>query len=192
MNLISKILITFVGVFFVGCNKPPDLTEEEVYKILNEIIADDSLLIYRACWQVEKLSVSDDYGFGWQDKKFIKQQNEIFKGFRLEPNRLKFYSRREKRPVFIDIDTTCNVGILNHLSFPLISADRQRVVIANTENCNCFLGGQGGTHLYVKQKGHWKKERSFDQWISQDNRLESNEQLGHAGNRSVCASGAGG
>jgi hypothetical protein len=153
------------------------LTKDEVYKILNEIIADDSLNLYTVCWQLDNVPISDEYGFSSQDKKFIERQNTIFKGFKFEPKRLKSYSRRKQKFDFVYIDTSCNEGILNRLSFPLISADRQRVVIENTEDCHCMLGGQGGKDLYIKQNGHWKREKSFDRWISQNTDTEFREQM---------------
>jgi hypothetical protein len=157
---------------FVSCNQTPDLTKDEVYKILNEIIADDSLRLYTVCWQVDKISVSNECGFSNKDKIFIEQQSEIFKDFKFEPNRLKFYSRKKKSIDFVYVDTSCKIGILTRLSFPLISADRQRVLIENTEDCHCMLGGQGGKDLYVKHNGHWKREKSFDRWISQNINLQ--------------------
>jgi hypothetical protein len=163
-----RLFVIFLAAFLISCNRTPDLTKNEVYNILNEIIADDSLRLYTVCWQVDDLSVSDDYGFDSQDRKFIERQKRIFKDFRFEPKRLKFYSRKKKSFDFIHIDTSCKEGILNRLSFPLISADRKKVVIRNTEDCNCMLGEQGGKDLYIKQNGHWKREKSFDRWISQN------------------------
>jgi hypothetical protein len=166
-----------LATLFISCTRTPDLTKDEVYKILNEIIADDSLSLYGVCWQVDNLSVSDDYGFSSKDKKFIDRQKEIFKDFRFEPKRLKFYSWKKQGFSFIYIDTSCNTGILNRLSFPLISTDRQRVVIENTEDCHCMLGGQGSKDLYIKQNGHWKREKSFDSWISQNTNTELRGQI---------------
>jgi len=153
------------------------LTKDEVYQILNEIIADDSLRLYTVCWQFDNLPVSNDYGLSDQDKKFIDKQKAAFKDSKLEPNKLKSYSRKKRKFDFIEIDTTCNAGIINRLSFPLISADRQRVVIKNTQDCHCMLGGQGSTDLYIKHNGHWKKEKSFDQWISKTNMMDSSARL---------------
>lgn len=161
-----------ISNFFISCNKPTNLTKDEVYEILNEIIADDSLRLSTICWQVDDLSISGEYGFGKEDEVFINQQKGIFKKFKIEPKRLKYYSRREKGFVFFDVDTNCNAGFVTRLSFPLISIDRQRVVIENTEDCNCMLGGQGSKDLYVKKNGRWKKEKSFDNWISRNSRTE--------------------
>ncbi|HEY8658359.1 MAG TPA: hypothetical protein VIL78_04940 [Hanamia sp.] len=147
-------------------NKTSDLRKDEVYEILNEIIADDSLTLYTVCSHLDNLSDSDDYGFNNQNKKFIERQNEIFKGFQFESNKLKFYSRKKKGFDFIYIDTSCKKGVVNGLSFPLISTDRQRVVLKITEDCHCGLGGQGGIFLYLKQNGHWKRGKSFDHWAS--------------------------
>lgn len=180
---ISFCLLLFpLTIFFFSCNKTPDLTKDEVYKILNEIIADDSLSLHTVCWQVDNLSITDEYGFNNIDKKFIERQKEIFKDFKFEQKQLKFYSRKKQAFDFIYIDTSCKEGILNRLSFPLVSADRQRVVIENTEDCNCRLGGQGGKDLYIKQNGHWKLEKSFDRWISQSTNKDFRGPMAHAGN----------
>jgi hypothetical protein len=168
MKILFVQFLILSTILFSGCNRTPDLTKDEVYKILNEIIADDSLRLHTVCWQVDNLPVADEYGFSNKDKKFIELQRKIFKDFKFEPNRLKFYSRKKKTFDFAYIDTSCKVGIETRLSFPLISADRQRVVIENTEDCHCTLGGQGGKDLYIKKNGHWKREKSFDRWISQN------------------------
>jgi hypothetical protein len=177
MKFSFGLLSILLATFFISCNKTPDLTKDEVYKILNEIVADDSLRLYTVCWQVDNLHVSDDYGFSNEDKIFIKRQNKIFRDFKFEPNRLKFYSRKKNVFDFVCVDTSCKVGILTRLSFPLISADRQRVIIENTEDCHCMLGGQGGKDLYIKQNGHWKREKSFDRWISQNTNIELRVQM---------------
>jgi hypothetical protein len=177
MKISFGLFLIVLTTCFISCNRAPDLTKDEVYKILNEIIADDSLRLYTVCWQVDNLSVANEYGFSDQDKKFIERQSEVFKNFKFEPNRLKFYSRKKKGFEFVYVDTTCKVGILTRLSFPLISADRQRVVIENTEDCHCMLGGQSGKDLYIKQNGHWKMEKSFDRWISQNDDTELRRQM---------------
>lgn len=177
MKILFGILIIFLTILFISCKRTPDLTKEEVYEILNEIISDDSLSLRTICWQVDNLSVTDEYGFSSHDKKFIERQRKVFKDFKFEPNRLKFYSRKKKRMDFIYIDTSCKAGILNHLSFPLISADRQRVVLENTQDCHCMLGGGGRKDLYIKHNGHWKKEKSFDIWISQTMKIEPRYQI---------------
>ncbi len=167
MQVFFSIGFLSATVFLCSCNKTPDLTKDEVYKIMNEIIADDSLGLYVICSTPIGIGLSDEFGFSAEDKKFIERQNEIFKGFKYEPNKLKYYSWRIKAFDFIEIDTTCNAGIINRLSFPLISADRQRVVFENTEDCHCMLGGQGGQYLYIKKNGHWKFEKSFGFWVSE-------------------------
>ena len=79
MKFLFGLFSILLTTFFISCNKTPDLTKDEVYTILNEIIADDSLRLYTVCWQVGNLPVSDDYGFSSADKIFIKRQDGIFK-----------------------------------------------------------------------------------------------------------------
>jgi hypothetical protein len=163
-------VLTFHSALFslCSCKRTPDLTKEEVYKILNEIIADDSLPFFEICATSDDLEYSEEFGFSDADKNFIHRQKEIFESFKFEPNNLKFYSPRGKEYVFVKIDTYCTEGIVHRLSFPLISADRSRVIFKNTQDCiNCLLGGQSGDDLYVKKNGKWKFEKSFNRWISQ-------------------------
>jgi hypothetical protein len=156
-------------LIFNSCNRTPDLTKNEIYQILNEIIVDDSLRMYRICSKVDILPFTGDFvtEFNEYDKKFIQHQKIIFKDFKLEPNRLKWYSSRKKVFEFIQIDTICSKKSLYKISFPIISADRTKVLIEITEDCNCLLGGQGVKNLYVKQNGHWKRIKSYDRWISE-------------------------
>lgn len=73
MKFSSTLFLIVLSTFFISCNRTPDLSKDEVYKILNEIIADNSLRLNTVCWQVDNLSVLKEYGFSPQDKKFIER-----------------------------------------------------------------------------------------------------------------------
>jgi hypothetical protein len=169
MRKYLKIACVFsvVTIFFFGCSRTPDLTKDEVYNILNEIIADDSLGLNRVCFKSDNISIKEEYGFTGPDRTFIKRQIRLFKDFKFESGKLKYFKRGENKFDLVQIDTSCQSEFGYVLSFPLISADRQRVVISNTEDCHCLLGGQGGKYLYIKKDGRWKMEKSFEVWISQ-------------------------
>ena len=168
MKHIIYIISAFTALFLSSCNSTPDLSEEEVYSIINEIIALDSLSVYKACWKFENIQLTDEHSkeFTKEDVVFIKKQNNLFKNSKIKPNKLKWYRKRSKTTDFITIDTLCNKGILYHISFPLISADRKKVMIEFREDCNCNLGGQGGKFLYEKRNEHWVFIKMFDRWIS--------------------------
>ena len=125
--------------------------------------------MYRICSKVDVLPFTGDFvkEFNENDKKFIQRQKLLFKDFKLEPNRLKWYSSRKKAFVFMKIDTICIKESLYRISFPIISSDRTKVLIEITQDCNCMLGGQSGKELFIKQNGHWKRIKSFDRWISE-------------------------
>ena len=173
------IISTLTAMFLGSCKSSPDLTEDEVYTILNEIIADDSLYINRACWKFNDIALTPEIKkeFNEYDLKFIGQQKDRFKNTTIKPNKLKWYHRRKKSLTSTTIDTICNQGILYHISFPLISADRQKVVVEFTEDCNCMLGGQGGKDLYEKKNGHWVRTKEFDHWISDNTNWKHKKQL---------------
>jgi hypothetical protein len=153
-------------MLILSCKKSNDLTKEEIYTIMNEIIADDSLQLYVVCATPSSFSISDEYGFNENDKKFIERQRKLFKDFKYDDNSLKSYSWKKKAFDFVEIDHKCDVGIINVLSFPLISEDRKSVVFENRQDCHCMLGDQSNTSMYIKENGHWKRKKVFDAWIS--------------------------
>jgi hypothetical protein len=151
-----------------ACKPAPDLTEKEVYTILNEIIADDSLAIHQVCWKFQSLQLPPEANqeFTMQDRLFSSRQSELFKNLKIKPATLKWFRKRSRRYDFTVVDTVCKQGILYHLSFPMVSADRKKVLLELTEDCNCMLGGQGSKNLYEKKQGRWVLTKRFDQWIS--------------------------
>src|SRR6476660_4521778 len=133
--MLSRIFITLTTIVLLSaCKSTPNLTEDEVYTILNEIIADDSLYFNRLCWKFDSItSMTDEFNkdikkeFSERDFQFIERKKKLFKNTTIKPNRLKCFNRRDKAFVNIDIDSACDKGILYHLSFPYISSDRQKV-----------------------------------------------------------------
>lgn len=176
MKTRTLIILSTLTVLLLGsCQSPPDLKEEEVYTIVNEIIADDSLPIMRACWKFREIELTPEYKkeFTEQDVDFIRRQKELFKNWTIKPNKLKWFQRRNKVFLNTTIDTICDQGILHHISFPLISIDRKKVIIEFQEDCNCMLGGQGGKDLYEKINGHWVRAKGFDHWVSDNKKWNS-------------------
>ena len=173
------------ALFFGSCKSTDDLTEDEVYTILNEIIADDSLYINRACWKFQDIDLTPEIKkeFTEEDIKFIGRQKTLYKNSTIKSDKLKWFHRRNKALVSTIIDTVCNEGILYHISFPLISADRQKVVVEFQEDCNCMLGGQGGKDLYKKKNGRWVRTKGFDHWISGNRKKKDEKQLLVTGGR---------
>ncbi len=96
--MLSRIFFTLTTVVLLGaCKSTPDLTEDEVYTILNEIIADDSLYFNRLCWKFDSItSMSDEFNrdikkeFSERDFQFFERQKALFKNTTIKPNRLKF------------------------------------------------------------------------------------------------------
>lgn len=173
------IISTLTVLFFGSCSSTPDLTEDEVYTIINEIIVDDSLHIDRVCWKFQDQQLTDEYKkeFTQDDISFIGRQSGQFKNLKIKPNKLKWYLRRSKTFKFAAVDTVCDQGIITHFSFPLISADRQKVIIEIMNDCNCMLGGGAKTCLYEKKNGHWVRTKIIDGWISNNQKREEKKQL---------------
>jgi hypothetical protein len=171
MKIFSILLGCNFLVFFGSCERKADLTETEVYTILNQIIQDDSLRLGPLCskFQILEAKGENSIGFSGDEMSFVNRQNVLFSGLTIKPNILKkrnWKNFKTGQSPYIVIDSLCSKGIVTILSFPFISPNRQKVLIEITQECNCMLGGQGGKYLYVKIKGHWKRKKSFDTWIS--------------------------
>jgi hypothetical protein len=171
--------LTVLALFLSACNSTIDLKEDEVYTIINEIIADNSLIIKRVCWEFQDIKMTDEYAkeFTKQDIEFIGLQQEIFKNTKIKPESLKWFQPINKTYVYASVDTNCDQGIIYHISFPFISADRQKVILEFHEDCNCLLGGQGSRNLYERKNNHWVRTKSFDHWISENRNFEEKKQL---------------
>ncbi len=171
-----KLKITGIPIFLLlivlasSCKSTPDLTEDEVYGIINEIVVDDSLFLDHVCWKFRTIPVKEEYKkeFTEKDIDFINEQNEHFKDLKIKPNKIKWFRKSKKVFQYAIVDTLCDQGFLYHVSFPIISANRKKVIIEFQEDCNCLLGGQGGKYLYEKKNGHWIQKKGYDQWISQN------------------------
>jgi len=181
----KKKTLLFISIcvvsFLTACRTSPDLTEDELYGIINEIIADDSLFVDRVCWKFQDIEITPELAdeFTAKDLRFIRRQQDLYSNSIIKRKKLKYVRRRGEKPVNTVIDTVCNQGILYHVSFPLISADRQKVIIEFQEDCNCSLGGQGGKDLYEKKNGHWVRTKGFDHWISDNKKWQDETALGN-------------
>ncbi len=167
-----KILFTLsalIALWVSACKSTPDLTEEEVYTLLNEIIADDSLPISRVCQKFEDIELTAEIKseFTEQDLQFISQQKTRFKNKTIKSGKLKWFHKRKKVFINTNIEPACDRGSLYRISFPLVSADRHKILIELNEDCNCMLGGTGGKYLYEKKNGRWVRTRAFDRWIGE-------------------------
>ena len=146
-----------------------DLTESEIYTIVNQIIGDNDWPVTKVCSKFTDIQLTDESAreFTIADRYFMTRQRFLFRAMRIKQGSLQFKladSSHRVKSAFVD--TACNQGILYHISFPLISADRKKVLIEFYENCNCILGSRAGKYLYEKKNGHWVYTKGFDQWIS--------------------------
>ena len=111
------IISALFAIYLSSCKSPADLTEDVVYTILNEIIADDSLYVNRACWKFQNIDLKTEMKkeFTKEDLDFIEQQQTLFKNTTIISDKLKWYHGRKNAFVSTTIDTVCNEGILYHI-----------------------------------------------------------------------------
>lgn len=172
-NKMRKTAFVFLLLLaFCSCKQQAaDLSEDEVYSLLNQIIRDDSLYPMRICCKTEMTNPDGEWSseFSKEDHRFIAQQQKRFSGFRFRPGKLKWHRMHDTALLDCLIDTSCTEGFIYHISFPLISADRKKVLFQLEDDCNCLLGSSGGYYLYVFENGKWRKAKTYRQWISERN-----------------------
>lgn len=172
---LSAIIILLV---LISCksNEVKDLTKDEVYSIINDIVKSDSLVIPKICWKFQTIELTDEMKkeFTEDDLRFIERQKKLYKNPTIKPDKLKWYHWRKKKFISMKIDSVCTEGFVDHFSFPIVSADRKKVIIEIQSDCNCMLGGSGGKDLYEKKNGRWIRTGGFDHWISQNQMTTGN------------------
>jgi hypothetical protein len=165
----KKILILSIIIF--GCYYWYSFTSEnEKYEILNEIIKDDNLTISKVCAKSDKIEIFENNlnDFAWFEQLSVNFQKLTQMECDFKSNKLQYLNRKTKKNKYSEIIPNCGkeYEMLYKISMPIISPDKQTVIIKITEDCNCMLGGQSGTYLYKKNNGKWKLIKTLSGWIS--------------------------
>lgn len=168
MKFTTYIIISTSIFLSFSCNPKTDIKEAEIYSLINEVIFDDSIVVQNVCWNFNKQSLDKDMlkEFSEEDIEFNEKIKLKFKNLKVKPNKIIHFHYNYKPGEYAKIDSTCNKNFVVHLSVPFVSVDRKKILIDIQYDCNCMLGGSGGKYLYEKIKGHWKLNKSFDEWIS--------------------------
>lgn len=168
----TRILIAFsifITFLFPSCGQTKDLTEEEIYSIINEIITDDSIQTASTiCADFADLRWNSEFekSFTKDDMKFSAAQDKKFASMKIKADKIKKYywkiAVQKNISPYLNVDPNCNDTIHHtYFSFPVISADRQKVLI-HMGSDGCFMCGGSGTYLYEKQNGRWKQIKYWD------------------------------
>jgi len=155
------ILISLLLTLLTSCVKKHDLSQKEIFSIINEIVKDNNLSVHKACFSFDPQLRSKAflYEFSKNDKKFILRQIELFKNLKINQGDLKYYSFFYKKWFDVKIDTICKEQTLTVFALPLISSDRELVILGY------YPPGQGGEYLYKKRNEHWILVKTFEHWI---------------------------
>jgi hypothetical protein len=161
MRQVGLLLTLLLGFVISACNNTADLNEHEIFSILNQIMKDNSFRPHIICSTFDKVPRERIYqaGFSENDLNFIDHQTNKIKSLKIKQGDLKEYWPVDNKEHEVIIDSTCESSLLTRISFPLISADREKVVLGITEL------GQGGIYLYVKSNGKWQNRKILDHWI---------------------------
>ena len=163
--------IVFVSIILLGCYYLYSFTSDnKKYEIINEIIRDNNLHLNKICSKSEKIEIFKN---NLNDFTLLEQLSVTFQKITqtedvFEPNKLKYLNLESNKTASCEVITNCDNKheIIYRISMPIVSPDKESVVIKIIEDCNCLLGGQGGEYLYKKINGKWKKIKSFNKWIS--------------------------
>lgn len=165
----KKILI--LSIILLGCYYCYSFTSEnEKYEIINEIIKDDKLTISKVCSKSDKIEIFENNlnDFTWFEQLSVSFQKITQMEYDFKSNKLKYLNRKTNKTKYCEIIPNCGkeYEILYKISIPIVSPDKQTVIIKITVDCNCMLGGQSGTYLYKKINGKWKIIKTLNGWIS--------------------------
>ncbi|MDF3029201.1 MAG: hypothetical protein K0S23_3508 [Fluviicola sp.] len=169
-TLFIPLICLFIGLQFSGCKPAPKpVTEDEAYALLNELIIDDTLVMREIYYRFAGLALSDEMKkeFTPEEVEFMEAQIRKPLAKELKPQTISWFHKNYKpdqdfvKPVY-----EADSGFVTHMSFPIISPDRKKMLIHWTNDCNCMLGGSAGDHLYVKKNGRWKLAKTFNGWVS--------------------------
>ncbi|WP_222621778.1 hypothetical protein [Pedobacter fastidiosus] len=145
------------------------VSNEARYEIINEIGKDNGFYWNKICIYYDEIEIFEDNcsSFPFVDKISVYCQKLIQKINSLEDNKIKYYSRKTKSFHKAEIIKNCHQAydMIYRISYPIVSADKKTVLIKITQDCNCMLGGQGGTYIFKKIKGTWKVVDSYNSWI---------------------------
>jgi hypothetical protein len=168
MNRLKIIILFLLPIIVCSCNRPPDLTEDEIYKILNELMVDNQIWAPTVYYKFEKMDMKDEYlkEFTKDDIRFNERQSTIFENMRFKSKVLKYYSMFTKTIDYCEIvgDDYKKQSVV-HFSIPYISVDRQMILFEYSD-LGIPLGSSGETTLYVKKNGHWVMKKNFIIWNS--------------------------
>jgi hypothetical protein len=161
-NLIVIILVSIL-LIESNCSKQNEVTEKELYSIINQIISDDSLRFGSLDNKFSDFRFSENCinEIEKKDLGFILKQMKKFKGLQLKNKCLKEYWPIDNKYHFINIDSTSN----NNISIPLITKNRNKILICISTNKG-LLSGQGAIYIYIKKNGKWIRKKTIDNWIS--------------------------
>jgi len=163
-------LFLLVSVVVASCTPAPKpVGEEEAYALLNELIIDDTLVMYEVYYTFSEFSLTDEMKkeFTTEEVVFMEQQIKASQPNRkVKPNKIAYFHPGYQAGDFSKLQYNADSGSVRHLSFPIISPDRKKLLIHIENDCNCFFGGSGSDILYVKKNKRWVCVKSFNQWIA--------------------------
>lgn len=162
----TLLLCVLAGIYYCYAH----VSDQKRYEIVNEIERDNNLGLDKICASYNKFETfeNDLNSFSFIDRVSVYLQKTIHHGGSIEPNKIKYYSRRTKSFQYAEIIKNCDQEhhIIYKISYPIISVDQKTVMITITQDCNCLLGGQGGTYVFKKINNRWKLTGSYNGWIS--------------------------
>ena len=168
-NMRKKFWFTLAIVF--GCYYGYSFTSEsEKYEIINEIMKDDQLPLFRICRRSDKIEILEDNlsDFTLLEQLSVNAQKFTQSEHEFENGKFQYFDRSSNKTEYSEISQKCEKQheTVYRISFPIVSPDKQSVILKITEDCNCMLGGQSGTYLYRKIDGKWKRVKTLNGWIS--------------------------
>lgn len=144
-------------------------SENKKYEILNEIIRDNNFTFDKVCKKAKTITVFENNTgeFSIFDQLYVFTQKTLQGQYELKEGKIFYYTyNSEKRTAPIVDSCDRKLDFVYKISLPVVSSDNTTAMINITQDCNCMLGGYGGTFVFRKENGKWKQIKSYNEWIS--------------------------
>lgn len=163
-KILILVLILLAGYFYYSYT-----SENEKYRILNEIIQDNKIWMPKICSKSSTIQIFEDNlsDFTFIEQLWVNYQKVTQTSIDFKSDKIQYFNGDSKlhySKIILDCDKEND--FVYKISMPIVSPNKETAIIKITEDCNCMLGGQSGTYLYKKIDGKWKMIKMLDGWIS--------------------------
>jgi hypothetical protein len=139
-----------------SCEKPKDISENEIYKILNQLIVDNKIgsFTFSSLLDTSYLELNGINEFSEYDNHFFTTQLQNLHNLKISNIKINEHIFQNISIHKINISSNLD-SIQVTLSYPFISADRKKAILSY------HYYGDFVQYLYIQKNGNWIKAKEL-------------------------------